>query len=559
MERYELGQLLLNKGLITRAQLEKALLDQRQSKKFLGEILVGNGYVTREQLVAALTEQTAADEINLSKFQGIKSEVVRLIPENIARRYVLLAVAKTDEILTVAMSDPADIVAIDAIKRLTGCRLRVLKADEKEILQKIEKFYMDTSNLDESLAAMVEKEEETDSQVDVEQLRVAAEDAPIVRFVNSLFIQALEKRATDIHLEPQAESVTVRFRVDGVLQPTNPPPKSAYPGVVTRLKILSNLDIGERRLPQDGRMKIKLGLREVDIRISTMPTVYGEKIVMRLLDKEMLLVKMETLGFEERELEIFKEALSRPYGMIIVTGPTGSGKTTTLYSGLSFINSPEKNIMTVEDPVEYELPGINQVNVRPKIGLTFASALRTFLRQDPDVIMVGEIRDLETAQIAIQASLTGHLVLSTLHTNDTVSSVSRLNYMGVEPYLLAASLNLILAQRLVRTICKHCQIDDPEGLDMLREMGIPAEGAKIRRGEGCRECDFSGYLGRMAIYELLSVDRKVRNFIVQRAPEDSIRDYAISQGMVTLRQAALSKALKGVTTVKEALAATLVI
>ncbi|HPP11643.1 MAG TPA: ATPase, T2SS/T4P/T4SS family [bacterium] len=559
MERYELGQLLLNKGVISRDQLEHALIEQQQTKKFLGEILLEKGYVTREQLVAALTEQTAADEIHLSKFQGIKPEVVRLIPENIARRYNLIAVAKTEELLTVAMSDPADIVAIDAVKRLTGCRLRVVRAEEKEILQKIEKFYMDTASLDETLAAMSETAEEPENKVDVDQLRVAAEDAPIVRFVNSLFIQAIEKRATDIHLEPQAENVSVRFRVDGVLQPTSPPPKTAYAGVVTRLKILANLDIGERRLPQDGRIRIRLGLKEIDVRVSTLPTVYGEKVVLRLLDKEMLLVNMEALGFEPKELEVFKEALQRPYGMIIVTGPTGAGKTTTLYSGLSFINTPEKNIVTVEDPVEYELPGINQVNVKPRIGLTFASALRTFLRQDPDVIMVGEIRDLETAQIAVQAALTGHLVLSTLHTNDTVGTISRMSYMGVEPYLLAASLNLILAQRLVRTICRHCVVSDPDGAEILKEMGIPIEGASISKGEGCRECDFTGYLGRMAIYEVLPIDRNIRNLIVEQAPEDRIRDYTVSHGMVTLRQAALAKVLKGITTVKEALAATLVI
>jgi len=559
MERYELGQLLVNKGLINRAQLDKALIQQRQSKKFLGEILVESGYLTREQLLQALTEQSSADEIDLSKFQGIKPEVVRLIPENIARRYLLLAVARTDEILTIAMSNPADIVAIDAVKRLTGLRLRILRAEEKDILEKIDKYYLETADLDETLAAMAETGEEVEAKVDVDQLRVAAEDAPIVRFVNSLFFQAVEKRATDIHLEPQAESVSVRLRIDGILQPTTPPPKSAYPGVVTRLKILSNLDIGERRLPQDGRMKIKIGLREIDIRISTLPTVFGEKVVMRLLDKEMLLVKMESLGFEERELKIFKENLLRPYGMIVVTGPTGSGKTTTLYSGLSFINSPGKNILTVEDPVEYELPGINQVNVKPRIGLTFASALRTFLRQDPDIIMVGEIRDLETAQIAIQAALTGHLVLSTLHTNDTVSTISRLAYMGVEPYLLADSLSVILAQRLIRTVCVHCQVEDTEGAEVLKEMGISTAGARVSKGEGCRECNFTGYLGRVAVFEVLPVDRQLRKMMVERAAEDRIRDYAGSQGMVSLRQAAITKALKGVTTVKEALAATVVL
>jgi len=560
MERYELGQLLVQKGLITNQQLEEALDRQRKSNKFLGEILVDLGLVSREQVLEVLTEQKKADFIPLSKVRGIRQDVVRLIPEAIARRYVLLAVARSEDILTVAMKDPYDIVAIDAVKRITGMNVKVARADEKEILERIDRFYINTGDITETLAALEEIKEPGEEEVDINQLKVAAEDAPIVRFVNSMFIQAVEKRATDIHLEPHEEGVSLRFRVDGALRHIPPPPKSAYPGIVTRLKILSNLDIGERRLPQDGRVKIRVGVKEIDIRVSTLPTVFGEKIVLRLLDKDTLLVSMADLGFDEGELEVFEDALKKPHGMILVTGPTGSGKTTTLYAGLNYINTPEKNIVTIEDPVEYELPGINQVMVKPKIGLTFPSVLRTMLRQDPDVIMVGEIRDLETAQIGIQASLTGHLVISTLHTNDTVSTISRLAYMGVEPYLLAVSFNLIIAQRLVRRICNSCREDDPEGREVLSRVApeFPKD-AKVQRGRGCQECDFTGYWGRIAIYEVLRMSKEIRKMIIERASEADIRDYAIKTGMVTLREAAFKKVANGITTVQEALSATLLI
>ncbi|MCS7179992.1 MAG: GspE/PulE family protein, partial [bacterium] len=352
-------------------------------------------------------------------------ELVKLVDENIARRFICIPIAKEEDTLVIAMKDPTDIVAIDTLRRLTGLKIRVVKADETKITTLIEKFYSGLDNIPQAISELEATPEEKE-EVDITQLKVAAEDAPIVKFVNSLFVKAIEKRATDIHLEPREKDVSVRFRIDGILYNFPSPPKNAYPGIVTRIKILSNLDIGERRLPQDGRIKIKIGLKEIDIRTSTLPTIYGEKVVMRLLDKEKLVLNMEELGFEKEELEKFKNALKKPYGMIIVTGPTGSGKTTTLYSGLTYINTPEKNIVTIEDPVEYQLEGINQVQVKPKIGLTFANVLRHLLRQDPDVIMIGEIRDLETAQIAIQASLTGHLVITTLHTNDTVSTISRL-------------------------------------------------------------------------------------------------------------------------------------
>lgn len=559
MERKELGQLLLEKGLITQEQLEEALLKQAVEKKFLGEILIESNLVTREQILECLTEQKKADFVDLSKVKGIKKEVVHLIPENIARRYNLLAIAKEDETLVVAMSDPTDIIAIDTVRRLTGSRIRVVKCDKNQIEEYIEKYYRDITDLSRTTSELEKIGEETEEEIlDIQQLRIAAEDAPIIKFVNSLFIEAVEKRATDIHLEPQEERISLRFRIDGVLYHMPPPPRSAYPGIVTRLKILSNLDIGERRLPQDGRTKFKIGPRDIDIRVSTLPTIYGEKIVLRLLDRQSLVKTLDMLGLEDEEEGIYKKALKKPYGMIIVTGPTGSGKTTTLYSGLNFINTPEKNIITIEDPVEYELPGINQVQVRPKIGLTFAEILKRILRQDPDVIMVGEIRDLETAQIAIQSALTGHLVITTLHTNDTISTLARLNYMGVPNYLVADAVHLVMAQRLVRVICKNCRQEDKEGIEILKNMGIEVKD-KIYKGRGCSECNSTGYRGMTGIFEVLYLSiPEIKKHILGNANEDILRETCTKYGFTTLHDAALKKVFKGITTVEELLSKTLI-
>lgn len=555
MERKELGQLLLERGIITPEQLEEVLELQKKSKKFIGELLIEKGYVKKEDIIEALTEQKRADYVDLSKIKGVKTEIVKLIDENIARRFVCIPIAKEEDTLVVAMKDPMDIVAIDTLRRITGLRIKPVKGDETKIINFIDKFYSGLDNIPETISEL-EGITEEEQEMDVSQLKVAAEDAPIVKFVNSLFVKAIEKRATDIHLEPREKDVSVRLRIDGILHNFPAPPKSAYPGIVTRIKILSNLDIGERRLPQDGRIKIKIGQKEVDIRTSTLPTIYGEKIVMRLLDKEKLVLNMEELGFEKEELEKFKKALKKPYGMIIVTGPTGSGKTTTLYSGLTYINSPEKNIVTIEDPVEYQLEGINQVQVKPKIGLTFANVLRHLLRQDPDVIMVGEIRDLETAQIAIQASLTGHLVISTLHTNDTVSSISRLYYMGVEPYLIADAIHLILAQRLVRKICPECKTVDEEATEIIRETEKD-KNLVAYKGKGCSFCDFTGYYGRIAIYEVLEFTKEIKEMVLSKKSDDEIREYAKKQGMKTLRESAIKKVIDGITTLSEALTVTI--
>lgn len=555
MERKELGQILLEKGLITPEQLEEALKIQSETKKYLGEILIEKGFVSKEDVLNALTEQSKAKYIDLSKFKGIKPEIVKIIDEGIARRFICIPISKENDILTVAMKDPTDIVAIDTLRRLTGFKIRVVEANEHKIIELLDRVFSGLDNIPQMISELEEIKEEKE-EIDVNQLKIAAEDAPIVRFVNSLFIKAIEKRATDIHLEPRENDVSLRLRIDGILHNFPAPPKSAYPGIVTRLKILSNLDIGERRLPQDGRIKIKIGIKEIDVRVSTLPTIFGEKIVMRLLDKEKLVLNMEELGFEKEELEKFKKALKRPYGMIIVTGPTGSGKTTTLYSGLTYINTPEKNIVTIEDPVEYQLEGINQVQIKPKIGLTFANVLRTLLRQDPDVIMVGEIRDLETAQIAIQASLTGHLVISTLHTNDTVSTISRLYYMGVEPYLIADAINIVLAQRLVRKICPECKMIDEEGIEILKNYGLKDKEIVAYKGKGCSLCDFTGYYGRIAIYEVLEFTKEIREMILKKRSDDEIKELAIKQGMRTLRESAIRKVLNGITTISEALTVT---
>ncbi|MCM8776708.1 MAG: Flp pilus assembly complex ATPase component TadA [Candidatus Omnitrophica bacterium] len=557
MERKELGQLLIEKGVITQEQLEEALLKQEVEKKFLGEILIENHLVTKEQILECLTEQKKADFVDLSKVKRIKEDIVHLIPENIARRYTVLAITLEEDRLVIAMSDPTDIVAIDTVRRITEKRIKVVRAENAQIQEYIDKYYRETTDLSRTTSEL-EDTGTTNEVVDVEQLRVAAEDAPIVKFVNSLFIEAVEKRATDIHLEPQEEKISLRFRIDGVLHHMPPPPRGAYPGIVTRLKILSNLDIGERRLPQDGRTKFRIGPRDIDIRVSTLPTIYGEKLVLRLLDRQSLVKPLDVLGFEPEEERLYKEGLKKPYGMIIVTGPTGSGKTTTLYSGLNFINTPEKNIITIEDPVEYELSGINQVQIKPKIGLTFAEILKRILRQDPDIIMVGEIRDLETAQIGIQAALTGHLVISTLHTNDTISTIARLNYMGVPNYLIVDALHLLIAQRLVRKICKNCIQEDREGKEILKGMGIEIKG-NVYKGKGCSECNSTGYRGMIAIFEVLNLNiSEIKKHILSGGDEESLREICIKYGFSPLRDVAMKKVFNGITTVEEVLSKTLV-
>jgi len=489
----------------------------------------------------------------------IDPHVVRLVPREMARRFHLVAVAREDDSLLVAMADPLDVVATDTVAANTGYEIRPAPADPDQILEAIEKFYGEALDIEKSIQNIVDVEIESGVQQDVEaeQLSIEPNDAPVIRLVNLIMLQAIEEGASDIHIEPREKDIAVRLRVDGVLRDILPPPKRMQWAITSRIKILSGLNIAERRLPQDGSCRVRIMRRVVDIRVSMIPTIYGEKVVMRLLDKGNLKTNLEDLGFDEASLDMIRTAIRQPHGMVLLTGPTGSGKTTTLYSALSYINSPEKNIMTVEDPVEYELAGINQVRARSEIGLDFAAALRSFLRQDPDVILVGEIRDLETASIAIKAAQTGHLVFSTLHTNEATSTVDRLLNMGVEPYLICSSLNLVIAQRLVRRICEHCKAPvapDPAIAARFKQFLPNAGDVTFYAGAGCKECSQTGFKGRMAIYELFPMTREVKDLILSGVVGTAIRDRALADGMKPLIVNGMEKVRDGLTTVEEVLA-----
>ena len=491
---------------------------------------------------------------------SVDPAAVVMIPEKLAKTFEAIAVALEDGKLVVAMANPLDVVAIDTIKAtVVGYEVDPRSADREQVLEAIELHYGENIDVEQSMQDLLTIETDTEEKAasDAEQLKIEADDAPVIRLVNLIMLRAMEERASDIHIEPRERNLAVRLRIDGRLREIPPPPKSMQSAVISRVKIMGSMDIAEHRIPQDGRCKISAKGRTVDLRINTLPTVYGEKVVLRLLDKTNLFTDINDLGFDEGELEKFERTIMRPHGMMLVTGPTGSGKTTTLYSALHRINSPEKNIITVEHPVEYELDGINQVHARPEIGLTFASALRAILRQDPDIVMIGEIRDLETATIAIQAAQTGHLVFSTLHTNDAVSSVNRLVNIGLEPYLIVSSLNLVLAQRLVRRVCSECKEEyqlPQEVLDRLAAEEIPD--AVYYTGRGCDKCGGKGYRGRAGLYEVFEVSRKISEMILSGATEGELRDQAVAEGMTTLLQAGLRKAAQGITTLEEVLAVT---
>jgi type IV pilus assembly protein PilB len=496
-------------------------------------------------------------ELDLSTFE-VDSHVAQLVPREMARRFHLIAVAREDGALLVAMDDPLDVIATDTVAANTGYDVRPVKADPDVIQAAIEKYYGDEIDIEKSIQSIVEVEVETGSsgRGDAEQLSIEPNDAPVIRLVNLILLQAIQEGASDVHIEPRDKEIAVRLRIDGVLREILPPPKKMQWAITSRIKILSGLNIAERRLPQDGSCRVRVMGREVDIRISMIPTIHGEKVVMRILDKTNLKTNLSDLGFDEASLDLIKSAISAPHGMILLTGPTGSGKTTTLYSALSHINSPDKNIMTVEDPVEYELEGINQVQAKPGIGLDFAAALRSFLRQDPDVILVGEIRDFETASIAIKAAQTGHLVFSTLHTNDATSAVDRLLNMGAEAYLICTSLNLVIAQRLVRKTCTNCCEEyDPEPLLLGRFQEIMPEATDtvFKRGAGCSECSGTGYKGRMALYELFPVTRAVRELVLAGKVGEAVRDTALAEGMKPLLVNGMEKVREGLTTIDEVL------
>ncbi|MGB6481931.1 MAG: type IV-A pilus assembly ATPase PilB [Candidatus Acidiferrales bacterium] len=560
-----LGEILVRDSLISSDQLKQALDYQKKEGGRLGTCLVKLGLVSDEDITAVLSRQYGVPSINL-KFYEVDPTVIKLIPQETAVRYQIVPLSRVGSTLTIAMTDPTNVFAMDDIKFMTGFNVEPVVASETAIVEAIGKFYGAVESVEEldkvmkdlagDEAALELAQEEAD--MDLESLEKAAEEAPIIKLVNLILTDAVKRGASDIHVEPYEKEYRVRFRIDGVMQSVMSPPMKLKDAITSRIKIMSKLDISEKRLPQDGRIMIKYvkdgKKKELDFRVSTVPTLFGEKIVLRLLDKENLRLDMTKLGFEQQSLDKFLKAILRPYGMVLVTGPTGSGKTNTLYSSVARLNTPDTNIMTAEDPVEFQLPGINQVQMKEQIGLNFASALRAFLRQDPNIILVGEIRDFETAEIAVKAALTGHLVLSTLHTNDAPSTISRLMNMGIEPFLVATSVNLIAAQRLVRRICSQCKEALQITPQALVDAGYTPEEAKtttIYHGRGCGTCNNTGYKGRVALYEVMDVTDDLKELILVGASGMELKKKALETGMITLRKSGLTKVAAGMTTLEE--------
>ncbi|HET9327384.1 MAG TPA: type IV-A pilus assembly ATPase PilB [Candidatus Eisenbacteria bacterium] len=557
----DIGQLLLDAQLIDAAGLQKAQLQSKNSGGSVVSNLVKTGAISEEALLEFLSQNFRAPSIDLRNFEP-DPQLTRLIPGDVATKFLALPVSRVGRRLVVAMVNPSNIFAIDDIKFITGYEIEPRVATDASLKRAIDRAYDSAGTMADVMKGMEEDlsvvEEE---EVPTDEALSAAEEAPIVKLVNSLISDAVRKGASDIHIEPYEKQMRVRFRIDGVLQEMMAPPFKFKAAIISRLKIMAELDIAERRVPQDGRIKIKVLNRTIDLRVSSLPTIFGEKIVMRILDKSNLNIDLGKLGFEPRSFTEFTAAVANPYGMVLVTGPTGSGKTTTLYSALSRINTPEVNVMTAEDPVEYNLDGINQVLVNDEVGLSFAAALKAFLRQDPNIIMVGEIRDIDTGAIATKAALTGHLVLSTLHTNDAASAIGRLIDMGIEPFLVASSVNLVLAQRLVRRPCASCKREVEPHPEVLRELGFSAEdGAAFAwmEGEGCVDCNNTGYKGRQGVYEVMTMTPTLRDMVLDRAPASAIKKQAMSEGMRTLRMDGLSKLRRGMTTAEEVLKETAV-
>ncbi|HET6412586.1 MAG TPA: type IV-A pilus assembly ATPase PilB [Anaeromyxobacter sp.] len=556
-----LGELLVRENLISLQQLQKAQEEQRKTGGRIGSLLVKQGAIAEADLTGFLSKQYGVPAISLKDFD-IDEEVLKLIPKATAEKHLVVPVNRAGSSLIVAMSDPSNIFAIDDVKFLTGYNVEVVVASEQAIREAVEKHYAEKGpdldevmqGFDDSEVSIIEDAEDSTSVVDLEK---SAEEAPVVKLVNLILLDAIRKGASDIHVEPYEKDFRVRFRIDGVLYEVMKPPMRLRNAIISRLKIMSELDISERRLPQDGRIKLKLGKgKEMDFRVSVCPTLFGEKVVLRLLDKSSLQLDMTKLGFEEKQLKDFHESIDRPYGMVLVTGPTGSGKTTTLYSALSKLNEVAWNISTAEDPVEFNFFGINQVQMHEDIGLNFAAALRSFLRQDPDIIMVGEIRDFETAEIGVKAALTGHLVLSTLHTNDAPGTVSRLLNMGIEPFLVTASLNSIVAQRLCRRLCPDCRQKGEVEEQALLDAGFPAEEIgtfELMEPAGCKSCNDRGYKGRVAVYEVMPMWDGLKELVIQGCSTAELKQEAIRLGFRTLRMAALNKVKQGVTSLSEAI------
>ena len=575
-----IGELLLKEKRISPEQLQEALNYQKANGGKLGFNLVKLGFVKDEELTALLSKQYGVPSINLTQFE-IDPAVIKLIPAETAQKYQIVPLSRAGATLTIAMTDPTNVFAMDDIKFMTGYNVEPVVASETAVGEAITRYYssaakpavaaasvvsgasaleMATKSIEEMSVAGADEVEvlQEMEEISAESLEKQGGEAPVIKLVNVVLMSAIQKGASDIHIEPYEKEFRVRYRVDGILYNIMAPPMKMRDAITSRIKIMAKLDIAEKRLPQDGRIKIRFSdngnSKDIDFRVSCLPTLFGEKIVMRLLDKDKLMLDMTKLGFESESLARFEVAIGKPWGMVLVTGPTGSGKTNTLYSSLAKINTPETNIMTAEDPVEFNLPGINQVQVRENIGLNFAAALRSFLRQDPNIILVGEIRDFETAEIAVKASLTGHLVLSTLHTNDAPSTINRLMNMGIEPFLVASSVNLICAQRLVRRICANCKTDHPTPPQALQQAGFTADDAKTvvpKKGKGCEKCNNTGYKGRVGLYEVMEVTDELRELILVGASGLELRRKAIEEGMLTLRMSGLRKVKDGLTTIEE--------
>ncbi|GAB6081223.1 type IV-A pilus assembly ATPase PilB [Desulfuromonas carbonis] len=563
MTTNRLGELLVRNKLISEGQLVKALEDQKVQGGRLGASLIKLGYLKEEELSAFLSRQYGVPSINLQEFE-IDPAVIRLVPAEVAQKYQIIPINRAGSTLIVAMSDPSNIFAIDDIKFMTGYNVEVVVAPDASIKQAIDKYYDQSASFDEVMGDLEDIDLEIvdeEDNVDVNALAQASEDAPVVKLVNLILTDAIKRKASDIHIEPYEKSFRVRYRIDGVLYEVMKPPMKLKNAITSRIKIMSEMDIAERRLPQDGRIKIKLpGGKDMDYRVNCLPTLFGEKVCLRLLDKSNLQLDMTKLGYEEAALKHFKEAIHKPFGMVLVTGPTGSGKTVSLYSALSELNKVTENISTAEDPVEFNFAGINQVQMHEEIGLNFASALRAFLRQDPDIIMIGEIRDFETAEIGVKAALTGHLVLSTLHTNDAPSTINRLLNMGIEPFLVSSAVNLITAQRLGRRVCQECKEVEEIPKQALIDAGVPPEevdGYVCQRGKGCSNCNDTGYRGRVGIYQVMPMFEEIREMVLAGANTAEIKRESMRLGVKTMRQSALTKLKEGMTSMEEVLRSTM--
>ena len=545
---------MLEEGLLTEAQLDAALAEQARTGRSLGRILIESGGISEADLVRALARQVGLEFVDLSD-HAVDASAVALVAESLARRYQAIPIGRDDDgRLVVAMADPSNVFALDDIRAVTGHAIRTVVSTAAQVTETIDRYFRLDTEVDTMAQAAAD---EADVGEDLIGVREIVEDAPIVKFVNLLITQAVADRASDIHVEPTEHDLRIRFRIDGVLHEVMRSPRSIQGGVISRLKVMAEINIAERRVPQDGRISMKVGGRPIDLRVATLPTVYGEKVVMRILDKSQALLRLEELGFLPETLERFSAAYQKPYGTILVTGPTGSGKSTTLYATLNILNEPHRNVITVEDPVEYRLPGINQVQIHPKAGLTFALALRSILRADPDVLLVGEIRDRETAVIAVEAALTGHLVLSTLHTNDAASTPMRLVEMGVEPFLVTSALDCVTAQRLARRLCDKCkQAYQPSEAELV-EIGWPDPGMEsgewpvLHRPVGCASCGRTGYRGRFGIHEVMLMSEEIDRLIIERRSTEEIQKTAVMQGMITLREDGLRKVASGLTSLEE--------